>query len=77
MKNTRKLAGHAFVLLVIEADELFARVSFRWCKWCGLVKTSRKPHWAEVPVFMLPGDQQAGRSPPVCGQGRCAWEFST
>lgn len=75
MKKAKKLAGHAFVVLAVEATEDgLDKAMFRWCKRCGLVLTTFRPRWDQQPVFLVPGDLEyleggsrwGRRSPPVC-----------
>lgn len=81
MKNTRKLAGHAFVLLVIEkTNETFGKVTFRWCPTCGMVLPSFKPQLGQSPTYMVPEEMKTSRwsqSPPVCSSRHCNWESAS
>jgi hypothetical protein len=77
MRNTRKLAGHAFVLLVIEPDSTFARATFRWCKQCGLVLTTFRPRLGERPVHLLPEGLSANQMQPPCARRSSNWGLAS
>ena len=53
--KTKKFAGHAFVVIVVEASGGFDRAAFRWCRKCGVVIVGLCPRWEAPPTYLVPG----------------------